>query len=414
MPTTQQLRDQRAGVWEQMKGVMDLAEREGRDLTAEERSQYDKAEGDLDRLGDDIERQERHESYGKQLETVDRSQLVAAADPAQRAGESNERYTRAFSGYLRGVNLSEMEPADAKALRSGWQKEERALAVGTQSAGGYLAPAQFDTQLREAILTYSNLLSSVQVINTDSGVAFSWPTVNDTANVGAILAENQQVTEQDVVFGTAQIGAYKYTSKMVRVSMELLQDAAFDVEGFLRRALAERVGRIWNQHFTTGTGSSQPQGIVTGSTVGKTGAAGQTTTVTVDDLIDLIDSIDPAYQGNAAFMMNASTRKAIRKLKDTTGMPLWQPSIQAGVPDQLLGYSYILNTDMPVPAASAKSILFGDFRTGYLARLVLGFSVLRLNERYADYGQSAFLGFARADGVVQNSSAYKAYQHPAT
>jgi HK97 family phage major capsid protein len=201
---------------------------------------------------------------------------------------------------------------------------------------------------------------------------------------------------------------------MVRVSMELLQDAAFDVEGFLRRALAERVGRIWNQHFTTGTGSGQPLGIVTGATAGKVGTTGQTTTVTYDDLIDLIDSIDPAYQGNAAFMLNASTRKSIRKLKDTTGMPLWQPSIQAGVPDQLLGYSYILNTDMPVPAANAKSILFGDFRAAYLARQVLGFSVLRLNERFADFGQSAFLGFARADGTVQNTAAYRAYQHSAT
>ena len=411
MATTQQLRDQRAGVWEQMKEVMGLAEREGRELTAEEREKYDRAEADLDRIGADLERAERHEARGKQLETVDRLQLVVEGETRGDA-PSDDRYNRAFNGYLRGVALSEMDPGDAKALRTGWQ-EARALGVATQSAGGYLAPADFDANLRETILTYSNLLQSVQVINTDSGVAFSWPTVNDTANVGAILAENTQVTEQDVVFGTAQIGAYKYTSKMVRVSMELLQDAAFDVEGFLRRALAERVGRIWNQHFTTGTGSGQPLGIVTGATAGKVGTTGQTTTVTYDDLIDLIDSIDPAYQGNAAFMLNASTRKSIRKLKDTTGMPLWQPSIQAGVPDQLLGYGYVINTDMPVPAANAKSILFGDFRAAYLVRQVLGIQILRLNERYADFGQSAFLGFARADGTVQNTAAYRAYQHPA-
>jgi HK97 family phage major capsid protein len=412
MATTQQLRDQRAGVWEQMKEVMDVAEREGRDLTAEERSKYDKAEVDLDSLGASIERQERHEDRARQLATVDRSALAVPEDPKAKADESNERYTRAFDGYLRGVPLSEMDTADARALRGGWQ-EARALGVATQAAGGYLAPADFDANLRQTILTYSNLLNEVQVINTDSGVSFSWPTVNDTANVGAILAENTQVTEQDVAFGTAQIGAYKYTSKMVRVSMELLQDAAFDVEGFLRGALAERVGRIWNKHFTTGTGSSEPLGIVTGAVAGKVGAAGQVTTVTYDDLIDLVDSIDPAYQGNAQFMMNASTRKALRKMKDSTNAPLWQPSIQAGVPDQLLGYGYVINTDMPVPAASAKSILFGDFRAAYLARQVLGFTVLRLNERFADFGQSAFLGFARADGTVQNTAAYRAYQHPA-
>lgn len=413
MSTVQALHEKRANVWEQMKEVMDVAEREGRDLSAEERSKYEAAEKDLDSIGDQIERQERHDARGRELDVIDRSALVPGDTPQGNADAQAERYARAFDGYLRGVSVAEMDPSDAKALRSGWQ-EARALGVATQSGGGYLAPADFDTNLRETILTYSNLLNNVQVINTDSGVAFSWPTVNDTANVGAILAENTQVTEQDVVFGTAQIGAYKYTSKMVRVSMELLQDAAFDVEGYLRRALAERVGRIWNQHFTTGTGTNQPLGIVTGATAGKVGATGQTTTVTYDDLIDLIDSIDSAYQGNAQFMLNASTRKSIRKLKDTTGAPLWQPSIQAGVPDQLLGYGYVINTDMPVPAASAKSILFGDFRAAYLARQVLGFTVLRLNERFADYGQSAFLGFARADGTVQNSAAYRAYQHPAS
>jgi HK97 family phage major capsid protein len=416
MPTTQALREQRANVWEQMKEVMDLAEREGRDLTAEEREKYDKAEVDVDRLGDDIERQERHEARQAEMTKVDRSQLVVPSgrDVDQTKVEDKDaRYSRAFQGYLRGVSMSEMDPEDARVLRGGWQ-EARALGVATQSGGGYLAPVDFDANLREAIVTYSNLLQNVEVITTDSGSTISWPTVDDTANVGAILAENTQVSEQDITFGTAQINAYKYTSKMIRVSMELLQDSAFDVEAFLRRALAARVGRIWNQHFTTGTGSSQPLGIVTGATAGKVGATGQTTTVTYDDLIDLIDSIDPAYQGNAQFMLNASTRKAIRKLKDTTNMPLWQPSIQAGVPDQLLGYGYVINTNMPVPAANAKSILFGDFRAAYLVRQVLGFTVLRLNERFADYGQSAFLGFARADGTVQNTAAYRAYQHSAT
>jgi HK97 family phage major capsid protein len=413
MATAQELRDKRASVWEKMKEIMD---RNG-DMTAEDRAAYDNAEAELESLGEQVERQERHEARAAQLNTVDRSELVVGSDSDNHRSvdESNERYTRAFDGYLRGVALSEMDPSDAKALRTGWRQdsESRALGVASPAAGGYLAPAQFDTQLRETILTYSNLLQNVQVINTDSGTTISWPTVNDTANIGAILAENTQVTEQDVAFGTAQVGAYKYTSKMVRVSMELLQDAAFDVEGYLRGALGERVGRIWNKHFTTGTGTNEPQGLVTGAVTGKVGAAGQVTTVTYDDLIDLIDSIDPAYQGNAQFMMNAATRKAIRKLKDTTGAPLWQPSIQAGVPDQLLGYRFIVNTDMPVPAANAKSILFGDFRAAYLARQVLGFQVLRLNERYADFGQSAFLGFARADGVVQNTSAYRSYVHPA-
>lgn len=414
------LLEQRANRWEQMKAIV---ERHADDSawTGEERQSYDRLEGEVDDLTTSIDLLNRHEERAAAMAKVDRSGVVGQQEQGggeQRSAEdlrveATERYQRAFDGYLRGVSLAEMDPTDAKTLRQGYNPEQRALGVATQAAGGYLAPADFDANLRETILTYSNMLQAVQVINTDTGVPFSWPTVNDTANMGAILAENTQVTEQDVAFGTAQIGAFKYTSKMVRVSMELLQDAAFDVETYLRGALAERVGRIWNKHFTTGTGTNEPLGIVTGAVTGKVGAAGQTTTIVYEDLIDLIDSIDPAYQGNASFMLNMTTRKAIRKLKDTTGAPLWQPSIQAGVPDQLLGYGYITNTDMPAPAASAKSILFGDFRAAYLARQVLGFQVLRLNERFADFGQSAFLGFARADGTVQNTAAYRAFQHPA-
>jgi HK97 family phage major capsid protein len=196
--------------------------------------------------------------------------------------------------------------------------------------------------------------------------------------------------------------------------VQLIQDSAFDIEGWLTARLGERLGRILNAHFTTGTGTSQPDGLVTGTPSGKVGATGQTTTVTYDDLIDLIDSLDPAYQGNAQFMLSQSSRKSVRKLKDTTGQPLWQPSIQAGMPDQLLGYGYVINQDLPAPAANAKSVLFGDFRQAYLIRLVTDLSVIRFNERYMDYLQVAFAAYQRADGTVQNPNAVRAYVNSAT
>jgi HK97 family phage major capsid protein len=406
MATAQELRDKRASVWEKMKEIMD---RNG-DMTAEDRAAYDTAEVELDDLGDQIERQERHDARTAALNSVDRSELVGS-DWGNQKGDDQERYSRAFTEMLRN-GLSELDPEDKKILRTGFV-DKRALGVGTPAAGGYTVPADFRNRLIEQMRTFGGMLQVSEILTTDTGASLSWPTNDDTANKGAILAENTAVTEQDVTLGTASIDAYKYTSKMIRVSLELLQDSAFNVDSWLTGKLAERIARILNEHFTTGTGTNQPDGLVTGTPVGKVGAAGQVTTVTYDDLIDLIDSIDPAYQGNAQFMLSQSSRKALRKLKDSTGSPLWQPTIQAGVPDQLLGYRYVVNQELPVPAASAKSILFGDFRQAYVIRQVRDVQVLRLTERFADYFQVGFLGFMRADGTVQNTSAVRAYQHPA-
>jgi HK97 family phage major capsid protein len=418
MPSTQQLREQRANVWEQMKEVM--AEAEGRDLTSEELAKYDQAEKDLDELGSKIERQERHDQRAKLFDGVDRRgvvppdrESVGGGDPKQETVQ--ERYERAFWGMVR-TGLTDLEREERQLLLGNAMApdELRALGVGTGSAGGYTVPQGFRDKMVETMKTFGGMLEVSEVINTETGAQLPWPTNDDTANVGAILAENSQVSEQDVTIGTANLDAYMYTSKLVRVSLQLVQDSAFDVEAWLARKLGERIGRIQNQHFTTGTGSSQPDGIVTSATVGKQGTTGQTTSVIYDDLIDLIDSIDPAYQANARFMLGQAARKSVRKLKDSQNRPLWEPSVQAGVPDNLLGYGIVLNQDMPAPAASAKSILFGDYREAYVIRLVTGSNLVRFGERYMDYLQLGFLGFQRADGTLQNAAAVRAYQNSAT
>jgi HK97 family phage major capsid protein len=243
----------------------------------------------------------------------------------------------------------------------------------------------------------------------------AWVTEDDTANSGAILAENTQVTEQDMAWGTAQLGAYMYTSKLVRVSYQLLQDNAYNAEERLSTNLGRRIGRAQNAHFTTGTGSSQPEGIVTNAVVGKTGATGQTTSVTYDDLIDLELSVLADFRQNGVYMFSDATLKSLRKVReDSTGQYLWQPGLQAGAPNQLNGHPYIINNYMPAPAANAKSILFGDFREGFVVRRVRDVQLLRLSERYADFLQVGFLAFNRADSKQQNAQAYKAYQNSAT
>lgn len=275
-----------------------------------------------------------------------------------------------------------------------WEKRAQSL---TGSEGGFTVPEDFWRALEVSLLEFGGMRQAATVIRTDSGADLPIPTTNDTSNKGVILAENAAVAEQDVVFGQIVLQAYKYSSKMIRVSVELLQDSAFNLAELLGRMLGERIGRITNDHFTTGTGSSQPNGVVTASGLGKTGASGQTTTVIYDDLVDLQHSVDPAYRANARWMFHDLTLAAIKKLKDLDGRPLWVPGLAVREPDRILGDPYIINQSMAQMAASAKSIIYGALGK-YFIRDVREVTLVRLDERFADFHQVAFLAFSRHDG----------------
>lgn len=413
MPTLRELHDTKAQTWERMKEIM--AAGKTRDMTSEELQAYESAETELERITGQIDLQERHQRVSALFDTAAPSTDTSARDGGSAPADPAQRYARAYGAWLRSAGgIADLEPEQRAALRQG-HVEARALGVATGAGGGFTVPAEFRERIVETMKAFGGMLQVAEILNTDTGAQIPWPTNDDTANKGAILAENTQITEQDVTFGQATIDAYMYTSKLVRISYQLLQDTAFNMEVWLPGKLGERLGRILNEHLTTGTGTAQPQGIVTGAPVGKTGAAGQVATFTYDDMIDLIESPDPAYTGagNSRFMMNIQARKVLRRLKDADGRPLWEPSLQVGVPDQFLGYGIVINQDMPNPAASAKSVLFGDYQRAYLARMVTDVQTVRLNERYADFLQVGFFGFQRAGGVVQDTAAVRAYQHPA-
>lgn len=417
--TLQDLRNERANIWDQMCTLMNAADAENRPLSAEERQTYDRLEADLDSKGDELERAEKHAERAAAFNRVEAPGAAArTGEPTadDRESESDRAYAQAFATYIkRGTNALTGE--QQQLLQGGWvAAPENAAGVGTGAAGGYTVPPAFRNKIIEQITFIAAMRQLAETIQTDTGASLPWPTVDDTANEGAILGENTQITEQDVTFGQATLNAYMYTSKMVRVSLQLIQDNAFDVERWLGRALGARIGRVQNRHFTVGTGTAQPLGIVTAAPVGVTGATGQTLTVTYDNLVDLVDSIDAAYlgSGNVTFMMSQAARRALRKLKDTQNRPLWEPSLQAGTPDTLMGYGLTINNYVPAPAASAKSIVFGDIREAYVIRDVSDFALLRLTERFADFLQVGFIGFQRSDGTLQNGSAVRAYQHSAT
>jgi len=272
----------------------------------------------------------------------------------------------------------------------------RAQSVGTDSEGGFTIPEGFVNALERALLAFGGMMQVSDVIRTATGNDLPWPESDDTGNTGELIAENTAQNEQDVVFAETVLQAFKYSSKLVKVSVELIQDSAFDIAAVLGSMLGERIARILNTHFTTGDGTAKPNGIVTASTLGVTAAA--TTAVTGDELIDLIHTVDPAYRTpGAGFMMNDTVVSAIRKLKDGNSAYLWQPSIQLGTPDRLLGWPISINQDMPAMTAALKPILFGQFRK-YKIRMVAGLRVRRLVERFADADQEGFVSFQRADG----------------
>jgi len=442
--------EKRARLWEQAKELLTRSEAEKRELSAEEEQKFDALHADIDKLKVQIDREQRQatveaelsRSNGRAAEpprpdaargTVvadrvpDRLATVRAAELAETeriealrcwllAG-SDQRHTinaeqldivRRSGIDLNMKQLTIMFPA--RALRSlhepdvaSWLLRVQATTPG--AVGGYTIPDETMRSLEVALLTYGGMRQVATIIRTDTGADLPWPTTNDTGNLGVLLGENQQVTQQDVAFGQLVLQAYKYSSKMVLVSVELLQDNAVNLAQFLGTALGERIGRITNQHFTTGTGVSQPMGLVTAATQGTVAGAGSTTSASYDNLVDLEHSIDPAYRTGARFMWHDTTLKAFKKLKDTTGRPLWAPGIAVSNPDTVLGYPYTINQDMPVMAANAKSILFGQLAK-YIIRDVRGVTLMRLDERYADYHQVAFLAFARYDGDLLDAGTH--------
>ncbi|ASS64671.1 phage major capsid protein [Paenibacillus sp. RUD330] len=405
-----EMRQDRAKLWEQAKGLHDKATSEKRGFDAAEQEQYDKLMAESDRLKATIDREERFIQEQAELESrATQPPAAGGAESRSKKAIETEEYRSAFFDMMSGREITSEQ-------RSMLQ-EHRALSTSTSAPGaGYTVPQGFYNGLIEAMKWYGGMRQSrATVLRTASGNPLPIPNVDDTGNKAVIVAENAAAgLGPDPSFGQKVLGAYKYSSKTILISIELLQDSAFDLEAYLRRAIAERFGRGTNEHFTVGTGVGQPQGAVTGAAQGKVGATGQTTSITVDDLIDLEHSVDPAYRGVSQFMFADSSLKAIKKLKDNTGRLLWVPGVALNQPDSILNYSYIINSDMPAMAANAKSVLFGDF-SKYFIRDVMDVTIIRMAEKYAESGQVGFIAFSRHDGALQDAGGpLKYYANSAT
>jgi HK97 family phage major capsid protein len=388
--------------------ILTKAKTENRDLSGEERQEFEKRHAAGDKAKAQID------MYVKQLEAE--RELRNAPKDGNRAGRETGRDDttpterrnsddKAFNAYLRGNLSPELRNSlvyDAVLNTA----EARALSAGTAGTGGATVPEGFVRELEVALKSYSGVLQAATIFDTSTGETLPYPSMNDTDHEGAIVGENTETTTtDDPDFAAVNFGAYMYGSGPIRVSLQLINDSAFNVEQIIRNAAAERIGRRLNPGLTTGNGSTAPQGIVTGAVSGHTAASGYT--ISYADLINLQHSVDPAYREGpgVGWMFHDNIFKAIRLLTDNYGRPLFvaggpNAGLDAGAPDQLLGNPFYVNQAMAsVITVSAKTVLFGRLNK-YHVRRVGQFAVLRLVERYAEFFQVGFLGYQRYDGKL--------------
>ncbi len=378
--TINELRTKRATLWNTMEGFLDTHRNEKGVLSVDDDVTYANMEKDLDDLTNEIRRMERREAYEAELSKPVNKPITEKPEQRmpEKAGRASAAYKEDFGRHLRGKSplhnvLSESVDAD----------------------GGYLVPEEFERQIVAGLDEANVIRSLAKVITTHHERKIP---IAAGHSVATWTAENAAFTESNPTFGQKQIDAFKLTD-LIRVSVELLQDSEFDLESYIAAEFARAFGIAEEQAFCVGTGTNQPTGIFTanGATVGVTAAAANA--VTVDEIISLVYALKSPYRKNAKFLMNDATVSILRKLKDLNGAYLWQPSVQAGQPDKLLGYDLYTSPYAPTVAAGALAIAFGDFRNYWIGDRA-GRTVQRLNELYATNGQIGYVATERVDGKV--------------
>lgn len=381
--TITEMRNKRAKLWNTMEGFLDTHRNDMGVLSAEDDATYSKMEHDLDSLTNEIKRMERRDAIEAELnkpvnQPITEAPERAASTKPDKVGRASDAYKEDFDRHLRGKILV-----------------HNVLSEGTDADGGYLVPEDFERDIVTALEEENVIRSLAKVITTQHERKIPVATGHSTAQW---TAENVAYTESNPTFGQKQIDAFKLTD-LCRVSVELLQDSAFDIEDYLMKEFARAFGIAEEEAFCVGTGSNQPTGIFTasGGTVGVTAAANNA--ITADELISLVYALKSPYRRNAKFLMNDATVSIIRKLKDKNDAYLWQPSLQAGEPDRLLGYELYTSPYVPTVAAGALTVAFGDFKNYWIGDRA-GRTVQRLNELYATNGQIGYVATERVDGKV--------------
>jgi HK97 family phage major capsid protein len=399
MSRNRELRERRARLHAQATRLLEKG-----NLGSEDRAKFELMMAEIDALKGEIDRLELR-SVDDELRRTVRPPEAAIGDPLAESVESRE-YREAFRAWCRlGPQITDEQRHVLQQRRY----ESRDMGIGTPTLGGYFVPQGFVYDVEVALKYYGPMLTTSKILDTATGNPLPYPTSNDVSVTGAIVGEGLQVTDADVSIGHILFGACKFTTQMVKVSLELMQDSAFDIEDFLKDMFAIRLGRILNTMFTVGTGVSEPTGILValtnnsapsytaqGSAANTGGSQTGANSIGYVDLVELEHSVDPLYRRpqGAMFMCHDQTLKSVKEILDKYGRPLWVPGVSSNAPDTILGYPYAINNDMAQIGAGNTTVIFGALKK-YMIRRVKEMAVIRLQERFADYGILGFLGFAR-------------------
>ncbi|UPT41775.1 MULTISPECIES: phage major capsid protein [Streptomyces] len=383
------LQERRANVWEQAKGLLDTAEGEKRELTAEEEQTYQRLNADLDAIDARAKDMVEAEQRTKDADEAFRSLLAKPETQERKGTEADSELRRWARGEMRGFDVAAPEGV---AFRD--------LTKGTATAGGNTVPTTFYGQLMAHLIEVSGIMmAGPTVLNTASGETIEMP-VTTAFSSAALTAEATALTESDPAFAKRSLGAYKY-GVLLQTSSELLADTGVDLQGFLSMQAGRALGNAFGTHAVTGDGSSKPTGVMVTATTGKTGATSVAGAFTADDLIDLYYSVISPYRNSTScgWLMRDATLGAARKLKDTQGQYLWQPSIQVGTPDQLLGKPVHTDPNVAAVGLSAKSVGFGDF-SQYFVRMAGGVRFERSDDYAFNSDLVTYRAIIRADGLL--------------
>lgn len=394
------LRDKRVQTWNAAKAFLESHRGTDGTLSAEDDAIFNKMMDEVDKLGKEVMRLEKLEALDVEMSKATSKPLASAPvtrleeeAPVSKTGRGTKDYTRNFWNVMRSKSVS--------------HEVLNALQVGTDTEGGYLVPDEYERTLIEALEDQNIFRQLAHVIHTSSGER-KIPVVA-SKGTASWIDEEAAYPESDDSFGQVSIGAYKLAT-MIKISEELLNDSVFDMPSYIAKEFARRIGAAEEEAFFTGNGTGRPLGILSatgGAGVGVTAAKADA--VTFDEVMDLFYSLRAPYRRNSVFIMNDSTVKALRKLKDGQGQYLWQPAVTAATPDTILNRPVYTSTFMPTLATGNKTILFGDLGYYWVADRE-GRSFKRLNELYAPTGQVGFLASQRVDGKLILPEAVKVLQ----
>ncbi|WP_288311080.1 phage major capsid protein [uncultured Acidaminococcus sp.] len=376
------LREERANTWEMAKAFLESHRDKDGMVSAEDSAVYDRMEEKVVALGKEIERLERQQNIDDELnKTIDTALKgnpgAGSPKPDTKTGRASDAYTKAFWQAFRG--------------KGNMQEIKDTLTIGSDPEGGYLVPDEYERTLVAALQEENFFRSLAHTIRTSSG-DHTIPVVASHGEA-AWMEEGSAYPESDDTFSQVNLGAHKLGTA-IRVSEELMNDSVFDLESYITQEFARRIGTKEEEAFLVGDGKHKPLGVFQGAEVGVTAAK---TAITFDDMMDLYHSLRTPYRRNASWILNDSTVKAIRKLKDNNGNYIWQPSVQLGQPDRILSLPYRTSSFVPELAAGNKAIALGDYSYYWIADRQ-GRKFKRLSELYAANGQIGFLASERVDG----------------